>query len=208
MAGLLSGLMSKMKLNDSEYLSEFEDDFDEEPEEEVRKKTSRKKTVKTSSKKSYASDYDDIDEEEDRRSVYHSKNRRDVSAPASHNRGRKIVSMNRNNYSSSHSDNSMEVRVHRPIDVNSAEDICMDLMDGKAVLINFITVDEAVMQRIVDIVSGATLAIDGKVRLISDMIAVFAPKDIDITGNFDGYTTGRIGVPSLGSHDYDEEEEL
>jgi cell division inhibitor SepF len=101
----------------------------------------------------------------------------------------------------------MEVCILKPIDADSAEEVCDAIIAGKAVMVNFANVNDYDRQRIIDMASGTTYAVEGRLKLVNDMIAIFAPRDIEITGDLEEYASSSIRVPSLGYQDFDDEEE-
>ena len=221
MSKILSGLMQKMHLQDDEYQEEFDDssDYEEEAEETVKaskekakkeKKSSRfsqKKTTKRQADEDFDDDeYDDIDDDdESESSSYSSRSKRSGTSGRS-----KIVSMRKGSSSRtgrSYYTPSMEVCILKPIDADSAEEVCDAIIAGKAVMVNFANVDDHDRQRIIDMASGTTYAVEGRLKLVNDMIAIFAPRDIDITGDLEEYASSTIRVPSLGYQDFDDEEE-
>lgn len=214
MSKILSGFMQKMHLTDDEYQEEFDDldEFEEEEEEPPKPKKEKKGSrfgQKTKSRKQSDldddSEFDDIDD--------------DSPAPVSRSSSRtsgtgrnrnKIVSMRRgtsDRTNRSYYSPSMEVCLLKPIDVDSAEEICDAIIEGKAVIVNFVNVNDNDRQRIVDMASGTTYAVEGRLKLINEMIAVFTPKDIDITGDLEEFASSSISVPSLGYQDYDYDDE-
>lgn len=222
MSKILSGLMQKMHLQDDEYQEEFDDssEYDdvEEVEETVKpsktkakkeKKSSRfsqKKTAKRLDEDYDDDEFDDIDDDDDSdTSSYSSRSKRSGSSSRS-----KIVSMRKgtsNRTGRSYYTPSMEVCILKPIDADSAEEVCDAIIDGKAVMVNFVNVNDHDRQRIIDMASGTTYAVEGRLKLVNDMIAIFAPRDIDITGDLEEYASSTIRVPSLGYQDFDDEEE-
>ena len=148
-------------------------------------------------------EYDDIDDDSSSDSFR--------SKRTSSGRGRnKIVSMRRSTSdrsTRSYYTPSMEVCLLRPIDVDSAEEVCDAIIEGKAVIVNFINIDEAARQRIVDMASGTTYAVEGRVKLVNDLIAIFTPKDIDITGDLEEYASDSISIPTLGLQDFNYDDE-
>lgn len=201
-----------MKLSDSEY----EDDFDEEVEDEkveeesaptepVKKEkksaTSRfgRKAKKQSENKvdddiAAFSDIDDDDDDDDiseppvRRSSF-----RRSSGRSSESAGPRIVSMSRASRTSS----GMEVRVCRPSDFDSCQDISDIILSGRAAVINFDLVSLEDAQRIIDFVSGSCYAINGTVKQVADKIVIYTPNDIDITGDFLDAASSKVTVPAF-----------
>lgn len=200
-----------MKLSDSEYEDDFEDEVEEEekaeeasaPEESVKKEkkpaTSRfgRKAKKLSEDNidddiTSFSDIDDDDDDDEipDRPARRSSFRRSKSSESS---GPRIVSMSR----SSRNAAGMEVRVCRPSDFDSCQDISDIILSGKAAVINFDLVSLEDAQRIIDFVSGCCYAINGTVKQIADKIVIYTPNDIDITGDFLDAASSKVTVPAF-----------
>ncbi len=226
MSKLLSGFMQKMHLNDNEYPDDFDDteELDDEPEDDEAQEAflrgnadkkekkgifggrsqKKKENKRTFAARTSTGEYDDIDDDDDIDDLEDTAPARKTAAArqtAPRARSSRVVSMNRGRSTDTRRSyyNSMEVCILKPIDIDSAEEICDAVIDGKAVIVNMDNIDTATRQRIVDMVSGATYAIEGDVKLLSDIIAVFTPKNIDITGDLEEYASGSISLPSLGS---------
>ncbi len=216
MSKILSGFMQKMHLTDDEYQEEFDDlnEFDEEDIEEVPKAKKEKKNSrigqKSKVKKQPVEDIDDDefdDIDDDGPSISSGSSRRTSGTGRNRN---KIVSMRRGTSersTRSYYTPSMEVCLLKPIDADSAEEICDAIIEGKAVIVNFANVNEHDRQRIVDMASGTTYAVEGRLKLVNDVIAIFTPKDIDITGDLEEFASSSISVPSLGNQDYSYDDE-
>ncbi len=199
-----------MKLSDSEYEDDFEDEVEEEekaeeasaPKESVKKEkkpaTSRfGRKAKKQSDDSIDDDitaFSDIDDDDDDEisdpPVRRSSFRRSKSSESS---GPRIVSMSR----SSRNAAGMEVRVCRPSDFDSCQDISDIILSGKAAVINFDLVSLEDAQRIIDFVSGCCYAINGTVKQIADKIVIYTPNDIDITGDFLDAASSKVTVPAF-----------
>lgn len=78
----------------------------------------------------------------------------------------------------------VEVVLASPANLEEAAAICVDLRAKKATVVNLENVDYEMAQRISDFLSGAAYALEGKMQLISDMIFIIGPVNVDITGEF------------------------
>ena len=220
MSKILSGLMQKMHLQDDEYQEEFddsdeyeeEDELEESPRPSKTKAKKEKKASRFSQKKTAAKqadddlddEFDDIDDDEDTTSSSFSSRSRRTGGRS------KIVSMRKgtsDRSSRSYYTPSMEVCILKPIDADSAEEVCDAIIAGKAVMVNFANVNEYDRQRIIDMASGTTYAVEGRLKLVNDMIAIFTPRDIEITGDLEEFASSTIRVPSLGYQDFEDEED-
>jgi cell division inhibitor SepF len=200
-----------MKLSDSEYEDDFEDEAEEEKVEEEPVKEAVKKEKKTSNTSRFGrktkkaaenkieddfSDYSDIDDDDDEipePPVKRSSFRRSSSGRSSDSGSSRIVSMSR----SSRGGSGMEVRVCRPSDFESCQEISDIILSGRAAVINFDLVSLEDAQRIIDFVSGSCYAINGTVKQVADKIVIFTPNDIDITGDFMDAASSAVTVPAF-----------
>lgn len=200
-----------MKLSDSEYEDDFEDEAEAEEEkaEEESVKETVKKEKKTSNNSRFSrkpkkaeekieddfSDYSDIDDDDEipeppvKRSTFRRSSGRSSDSGSS-----RIVSMSSRG---SRGGTGMEVRVCRPSDFDSCQEISDIILSGRAAVINFDLVSLEDAQRIIDFVSGSCYAINGTVKQIADKIVIYTPNDIDITGDFLDAASSAVTVPAF-----------
>lgn len=76
------------------------------------------------------------------------------------------------------------VRVFKPIAFDEAKDIVDALLAKETVLMNFENTDIHVSQRVLDIVAGACMAVDGNLQRISNYIFIATPDTVDVSGDF------------------------
>lgn len=92
----------------------------------------------------------------------------------------------------------LEVCIMKPGSFGDSQDICDILLSGRVVVVNLEGFDPDDAQRIMDFISGAVYAVNGKLQQISRYIFIFSPENIDISGDYrelvqeDGF-----GVPKL-----------
>lgn len=86
------------------------------------------------------------------------------------------------------SDNS--VCVFRPKAFDEAREIAETLLQDKTVVMNFEGVEIAVSQRVLDIVTGACIAIGGNLQKISNYIFIATPASVDVSGDFQDNLSG------------------
>lgn len=79
------------------------------------------------------------------------------------------------------SSSDFNVTVLKPTSFDDSQEICDLLLEGKAVVVNLEGFDSEIAQQILNFVSGAIYAIDGKVLQISKYNFIFAPKMIEIS---------------------------
>lgn len=88
--------------------------------------------------------------------------------------------------------NDVAIRVFKPVAYDEAREIVMTLMENKIVVLNFENVEISTSQRVLDIVTGACIAIDGNLQKMSDFIFIAAPHNVDISGAFQDSLTGTM----------------
>ncbi len=81
----------------------------------------------------------------------------------------------------------LEVCIMKPSSFEDSQDICDMLLTGRAVVVNLEGFDPMDAQRIMDFISGAVYAINGKLHQISKFIFIFSPDTIDISGDYLGF---------------------
>ncbi len=69
-----------------------------------------------------------------------------------------------------------QVVIMQPADIDSAQEACDHIRSGKTVICNIEKVDPKVAQRVIDFITGAAYALDGKVMPVSSVIFVVAPR--------------------------------
>lgn len=68
-----------------------------------------------------------------------------------------------------------QVVIMQPADIEAAQQACDHIRAGKTVICNIEKVDTKVAQRVIDFITGAAYALDGKVMPVSSVIFVVAP---------------------------------
>jgi cell division inhibitor SepF len=74
-----------------------------------------------------------------------------------------------------------EVCIMKPTSFEDSQDICDMLMSGRAAVINLEGFDVDIAQRIMDFISGAVYALNGKLHQISSYIFIISPDTVDIS---------------------------
>lgn len=69
-----------------------------------------------------------------------------------------------------------QVVIMQPADIDSAQQACDHIRSGKTVICNIEKIDPKVAQRVIDFITGAAYALDGKVMPVSSVIFVVAPR--------------------------------
>lgn len=79
---------------------------------------------------------------------------------------------------------AMGIKVMKPTSFEDSQDICDVLLSGKATIINLEGFDVELAQRVMDFISGAVYAANGKLHQISSYIFIISPENIDISGDY------------------------
>jgi cell division inhibitor SepF len=74
------------------------------------------------------------------------------------------------------SSGQQQVVILQPADIETAQQACDHIRAGKTVICNIEKVDPKVAQRVIDFITGAAYALDGKVMPVSSVIFVVAPR--------------------------------
>lgn len=91
-----------------------------------------------------------------------------------------------------------EVSIMKPTRFDDSQDICDMLMDERATVVNLEGIDLALAQRIMDFISGAVYALNGKIHQISNLIFIISPENVDISGDYLSYVEQNgFEVPTL-----------
>ena len=96
------------------------------------------------------------------------------------------------------SSRSLEVSIMKPTRFDDSQDICDMLIDERATVVNLEGIDLALAQRIMDFISGAVYALNGKIHQISGLIFIVSPENVDISGDYLSYVEQNgFEVPTL-----------
>jgi cell division inhibitor SepF len=178
MADILKGFVNFFKFSEDDY----EDDYDEAEEETAaaaREKESRPervadRKVEKSSSARQSNSYTEVPTRRGRQS----------GEPISN-----VVPIHKTT-------NGLEVCIMKPHSFGDSDKICEALLSGHAVVINLEGFDTEPAQRIIDFVSGAVFAIEGKFYRVSRYIFICSPATIDITESMDEISKS---VSSIGT---------
>lgn len=80
--------------------------------------------------------------------------------------------------------NEVSVKVFKPQGFDEAREIAETLLENKIIVLNFEGVDISVAQRVLDIVTGACIAINGKLQKMSSSIFIATPENVEISGEY------------------------
>ncbi|MEE1229148.1 MAG: cell division protein SepF [Lachnospiraceae bacterium] len=78
---------------------------------------------------------------------------------------------------------SDEVKVIKPQEFNEAQIVAEYLKEGKTTIVNLEGIEIGQAQRIIDFIGGASFAVDGTLKAISNNIFIVAPTNIEVTGD-------------------------
>ena len=179
-------LMNMIKIKDSEdfgeeydeYAEEYEEDYDAEMSEEEyddyleeEGKTSKKPIFSFGRKGKNEEEVEDFDEKTDNTVIpFHGKQ-----------------------------EEGETVRVIKPQEFNEAQIVADFLKEGKTIVVNLEGIEISQAQRIIDFIGGASFAVDGSLKAISNNIFIVAPGNIEVSGDLRDEIVGdSIISPELG----------
>lgn len=210
MANLFKNILDSLKLTDDEDGDDY-DEYVNELEEKERKRAERmeQKQALKQEKKSFASSRS-VSEDFQSRSAATSVNSGSSSA-ASFSDARKERTQRFDKNMTSNTTNtvskvvpirntqkSLEVCIMKPTSFEDSQDICDMLLSGRAAVINLEGFDVDIAQRVMDFVSGAVYAMNGKLHQISSYIFIISPDTVDISGDYlDLIRQNGFEVPTL-----------
>jgi len=125
-------------------------------------------------------DFIDEDEEESPRGFFGSKkNRKEEEAPAR----AKITPMRSARKGKSSDDSDREVTIFKPTSDTDVCDIMDALLADRTVVLNLEGINEALAEKIIYTISGASYALSGSMVKISNYIFIIAPKSVELSGD-------------------------
>ncbi len=208
MGNFLERILNKMNVTDEDDFDDF-DDFDSElSSRKERKKTERfvqeAATEETPSFRKEASRVTSVAStktvkpqksfEEDKFEYDYSEKKERVQRPERPTSNR-VVPLRSASASSSR---TLEVSIMKPTRFDDSQDICDMLVDERATVVNLEGIDLALAQRIMDFISGAVYALNGKIHQISGLIFIVSPENVDISGDYLSYVEQNgFEVPTL-----------
>lgn len=174
MANIFKNLLDSLKLTDDDELDDFDNEV-EEKEVRVVERRERKPARKTASM--------DLSEKEpimnqipirNNYEVNTTKKEKDRTERANLTKVVPIRTVAK----------GLEVSIMKPTSFEDSQEICDVLLSGRAVVINLEGFDENLAQRIMDFISGAVYALNGKLHQISNYIFIISPDAVDISGDY------------------------
>lgn len=179
MAGKINSFLSFLKLVDEDdYDDDFYDDYDDDDmddererrKEEKRLEKERRKEEKRMATAAAKEDYFDSYDE--------------PVAPPRRSSARSASSQPKVVPLRGSSDSDVEVCIIKPENFGESQQVCETLLEGQPVVVNLEGIDILEAQRIMDFISGCIFSISGNMRQVSRYIFIFAPKSIDISGDY------------------------
>lgn len=206
MANLFKNILDTLKLTDEDDMDDY-DEYVNELEEKERKRTERmeQKQALKQEKKSFASFRSASDEYQPKNAAI-SSNTANSASSFSDLRKERTQRMEKNNLSNNvskvvpirNSQKTLEVCIMKPTSFEDSQDICDMLLSGRAAVINLEGFDVDIAQRVMDFVSGAVYALNGKLHQISSYIFIISPDSVDISGDYlDLIRQNGFEVPTL-----------
>lgn len=104
----------------------------------------------------------EIDEQEENKNFWNRRNNKVVNMPQTE---------------------QIKMVISQPTTFEQSEAICDLLKEKKSVIVNLEYVNKDVARRIVDVISGATHALDGHIQKVSNSIFLIAPYNYEITSD-------------------------
>lgn len=162
MANLVKNFLGYLKLNDDDDFDEDMSDYEEKEKEKL--ENIEKRSSRTSQP---------IKKYEDNPSAEPKRERTRMERTSSN----KIVPIRTTT-------KGLEVCIMKPTSFDDSKDICDILLSSRACVVNLEGFDVDVAQRIMDFISGAVYALNGKLHQISNYIFIISPETIDISGDY------------------------
>lgn len=165
MAGLLDNILDYIRVNDEDEYDEYDEYENVKEEPVVSNVRTSEATERKFGRRNHAAD---MEEEKE-------PTRRERAPRAERNN--KVVPMRG-------ASRGLEVCIVKPTSFEDSQQVCDILLDGRACVVNLEGFDADEAQRIMDFISGCIFAIEGKLHRISKYIFIFAPANVDISGDY------------------------
>lgn len=206
MANLFKNILDSLKLTEDDENDDY-DEYVNESEERERKKAEKleQKQAMRVEKKSFASSrsasFDDFPSQSSSSSTSSVNNTTNFT-DARKDRPQKVEKSVNTNVSKvvpiRSAVRGLEVCIMKPTSFEDSQDICDMLLSGRAAVINLEGFDVDIAQRVMDFISGAVYALNGKLHQISSYIFIISPDNVDISGDYlDLIRQNGFEVPTL-----------
>ncbi|MCR4589466.1 MAG: cell division protein SepF [Lachnospiraceae bacterium] len=123
-------------------------------------------------------DFIEEDEEEEQRGLFGRKERKEEEAP----KKSKITPM-RTSRKNKGGDSDREITMFKPTSDTEVCDIIDALLADRTVVLNLEGINEALAEKVINTVSGATYALSGNMVKISGFIFIIAPRSVELSGD-------------------------
>ena len=203
MANLFKNILDSLKLTDDDDMDDY-DDYVSELEEKERKKVEKQEQRQASrqEKKTYSGSRTFATEEA---ATTSSSSRLSVATGTTDFadlRKERAQRPEKSNVSKvvpiRNAQKGLEVCIMKPTSFEDSQDICDMLLSGRAAVINLEGFDVDIAQRVMDFISGAVYALNGKLHQISSYIFIISPDSVDISGDYlDLIRQNGFEVPTL-----------
>nr|MDD6336110.1 cell division protein SepF [bacterium] len=80
----------------------------------------------------------------------------------------------------------MKMMLYQPLSYRDTQNIIDNLRNNKPVIVNLENLERDIAQRVLDFLSGAVYALNGRINKVSKGIFVLTPHNVDIGGNMEG----------------------
>lgn len=177
MSKVTDKLLNFMKLNDEEeYEEEFFDGEEEEEEESevTEEESANEEEPKTRNFFARRAEEKQVQEEEEEEKAVPIRETVRRANITSYRTNRDVTSVDRG---------GEMVKVVRAQEFEEVRAMIDLLKENKIVVVNLEGLNVDAAQRIIDCISGASYALDGKLEGVNDNIFILAPRDVEITGD-------------------------
>lgn len=169
MADLFKNILDRLKLMEDD--EDYDDYVNEEEEKEIRRvQKQEKKTINRQAATDAQNRY------EESTPTQFTEVKREKAARPERPSAQKVVPIR--------TTKGFEVCIMKPVTFEDSQDICDMLLSGRAAVINLEGFDVELAQRIMDFISGAVYALNGKLHQISSYIFIISPDSVDISGDY------------------------
>jgi cell division inhibitor SepF len=184
MANIFKNILDSLKLTE-------DDDYDEYVNEAEEKELKRAERMERKAAKQQARQSDDNEEPLPVINTTYSEPKKERVTRMDRTTNNKVVPIRT-------TPKGFEVCIMKPTTFEDSQDICDMLLSGRAAVINLEGFDVDLAQRIMDFISGAVYAMNGKLHQISSYIFIISPDSVDISGDYlDLIQSDGFEVPTL-----------
>lgn len=191
MSNVFKNFLDSLKLteDDDDDYDDYINEFEEKEKKRVQKQEQKDMRAKARKAKAEQSE-DDYEDDEPKISI-NTETRKERAQRMERAHVNKVVPIRTTNQ-------GFEVCIMKPTTFEDSQDICDMLLEGRAAVINLEGFDVELAQRIMDFISGAVYAMNGKLHQISSYIFIISPDTVDISGDYlDLIPSDGFEVPTL-----------